>query len=78
MPESNFNVERSRRIRKDIQGKSALRQCAIEVILIVIVRLGEIITIGHTLIHSLSTLASNSQLRPKTESSAAATAPRGV
>jgi hypothetical protein len=50
MPEFNVNVERSRRIRKDIQGKSALLQCAIEVILIGIVRLDEIITIGHTLI----------------------------
>ena len=38
MPEFDLNVERSRRIRKDIQGKSALHERAIEIILIEIVR----------------------------------------
>jgi hypothetical protein len=38
MPESNLNVEMSRRIRKDIQGESALGERTIEVILIAIVR----------------------------------------
>jgi hypothetical protein len=37
MPESNLNVERSRRIRKDIQGKSALRERPTEMIVIAIV-----------------------------------------
>ena len=37
MPESNLNVQRSQRIRKDIQGKAALGELTIEVILIAIV-----------------------------------------
>jgi hypothetical protein len=59
MPETYLNVERSRRIRKDIQGKSALRERAIEVILIAIVCCGDaIIATGHSLAIRLSMLAS--------------------
>src|SRR5258705_10033241 len=57
MPEFNLNVERSRRIRKDIQGKSALHERAIEVILIEIVRCIAVATVLHRLIITLPRLA---------------------
>jgi hypothetical protein len=50
-------------LEKPAAAESALRKCAIEVILIVIVGLREIIKIGHMLV-SLSTLAWNFQIRP--------------
>ena len=62
MPETDLNVERSRRIRKDIEGKSASRERDIEVILIAIVCCDEIAT-GHSLVVRLSMLASNAEER---------------
>ena len=50
MPEFNLNLERSRRSRNDIQGKSTLLERAIEVILIEIVRCSAVVTVLHGLI----------------------------
>jgi hypothetical protein len=65
VPETNLNVERSCRIRKDIQSKPALGECAVEVISIAIARVGAVIPNGHKLILSRSALAS--ELRTQAE-----------
>jgi hypothetical protein len=64
MPESNLNVQRSRRIRMDIQGESALGEVTIEVISIAIVHCDPVI-------HSLSVYQDsrrNSQIKKRADS----------